>query len=478
MAPKRLPVIKPHCRRKVNAESIRWISPLPRSKPTPGPAIGKTRCMSISIESSIAAAASERPLPTRDLDAALSVAHDLYRAARPRSEQADERARRVMPAGNTRSVLDFAPFPFRVDHAQAAELIDIDGHRYVDFCGNYTAALLGHSPAGVKQAIIDALDRGWALGATHEKEIELAELVCERFESIEQVRFTNSGTEANLMAIGTALHHTGKSTVGVFERAYHGGVLGFGPVADGPHHPLNVPHKFRVAPFDDIEALDGLFADPDLGCVVVEAVQGSGGCRPAAIEFLQALRDRCNEQAVVLIFDEVMTSRLAPGGAQEHFGVVPDMTTLGKYLGGGMTFGAFGGRRHLMAAFDPDQGGALTQAGTFNNNIVSMSAAVAALQTELSPDRISAVNQRGDRLRDELNQVFAQAELAMWATGIGSMVCVHAADDRLVELLFHAALDQGLYMARRGFMALSMAVTDAHTKQLVDCVGQWGSTLK
>jgi glutamate-1-semialdehyde 2,1-aminomutase len=420
---------------------------------------------------------ARRPIPVVDLDALIVAAHTDYCQVRPFSQAADERARQVMPGGNTRSVLDFAPFPFRVDRAQGSELVDIDGLRYVDFCGNYTAALLGHSPAPIKEAIVAALDRGWALGATHEKEIELAELICARFESIEQVRFTNSGTEANLMAIGTALHHTGRSTVGVFDRAYHGGVLGFGPSVDGPHHPLNVPHQFHVAPFDDLAGLESLFADPDLGCVLVEVVQGSGGCRPASIEFLTELRRRCTDHDVVLIFDEVMTSRLAPGGAQERFSVVPDMTTLGKYLGGGMTFGAFGGRRKFLAAFDPNQGGALTQAGTFNNNIVSMSAAVAALTYELAPEQITAVNNRGDNLRDRLNNTFSAADAPMWATGVGSMVCIHGADDRLVELVFHAALKDGLYLARRGFMALSMAITAQDCDALIASVDNFLTAL-
>lgn len=406
----------------------------------------------------------------QDLDRRVAAAHERYSTARPKSRAADTRARKVMPGGNTRSVLDFAPFPFRVERAEGAELVDIDGHRYVDFCGNYTAALLGHSPTSVKRAIVDALEAGWALGAMHEKETELAELLCARFESIDQVRFTNSGTEANLMAIGTALHHTGRTTVGVFDRAYHGGVLSFGAALDGPHHALNVPHHLRVAPFDDIAGLDRLFADRDLGCVLIEAVQGAGGCRPASTEFLTELRRRCTEHGVVLIFDEVMTSRLAPGGAQERFGVVPDMTTLGKYLGGGMTFGAFGGRREILAAFDPSSGGALTQAGTFNNNVVTMSAAAAALTHELTPERVHAVNDRGDRLRNALAECVVPTGGRLWVTGVGSMIALHAADDRELELVFHAALDQGLYLARRGFMALSVAIDDAHCDRLVACI--------
>ncbi len=382
-------------------------------------------------------------------------------------------------------MLHFDPFPFRVESASEQTLVDIDGHAYVDFCGNYTAALLGHSPDRVKAAISDVLDHGWALGATHPREVELAELICGRFPSIDQVRFTNSGTEANLMAIGTALHHlqrqgeaADRRTIGVFDQAYHGGVLAFGSV-DGPHNPLNVPHDFRVAPFADVAGFDDLF-QPDLACVLVEPVQGSGGCRPPGLDFLNELRRRCDETGTILIFDEVMTSRLGPGGAQQRFDVLPDMTTLGKYLAGGMTFGAFGGKREIMAGFDPDQPGALTQAGTFNNNIVSMTAAITTLRHELDADTLGELNDRGDRLRQDLQATFVDNNIPMWVTGVGSMLCVHSGDQMddqtgggLLELYFHAMLNQGLYLARRGFMALSKAVTDDDCARLVSATQTW-----
>lgn len=411
------------------------------------------------------------------IDRQIIEAHAAYRRDRPLSAAMHDRAVTVMPGGNTRSVLHFDPFPFRVASAKEATVVDIDGHELVDYCGNYTAGLLGHSPVGVKAAIVDALDSGWAIGATHEREVELAELVCDRFASIDQVRFTNSGTEANLMAIGTALHHTGKTGIGVFDRGYHGGVLSFGPIgADGrpAESPLNVPHRFRVAPFNDPAGLDELFADDDLGCVLIELVQGSGGCRPADVAFVRALRERCDAAGVVLIFDEVMTSRLAGGGAQERFGVTPDMTTLGKYLGGGMTFGAFGGSRSVMAGFDPEADGALTQAGTFNNNVVSMAAAIATLRTELAADRLRDVNDRGDRLRERLDAVIAASPLAdeFSVTGMGSMLCLHATDDRLLELVFFGLMERGLSIARRGFMALSMSITDDDVGALADGLGE------
>ncbi len=421
--------------------------------------------------------------PRTALDRLVEDAHSAYRSARPVSARWHADACQVLPGGNTRSVLHFEPFPFRVASARDQVLIDVDGHRYVDFCGNYTAGLLGHSPATVGQAVAEVLGEGWALGATHPREVELAQLVCDRFPSIDQVRFTNSGTEANLMAIGAALHHVAatdaagnpdggnRRTVGVFDRAYHGGVLSFGPF-EGPHNPMNVPHRFRVARFDDVAGLDELF-QPDLACVLVEPVQGSGGCRPASTAFLHELRRRCDETGTVLIFDEVMTSRLAPGGAQQRFDVVGDMTTLGKYLAGGMTFGAFGGRRDIMAAFEPSSARSLTQAGTFNNNIVSMTAAITTLRHELDADTLGEVNDRGDRLRSDLDAVFTDSGLGMWVTGLGSMLCVHTDDDRLLELYFHAMLADGLYPARRGFMALSKVVTDQDCRRLVDATAGW-----
>jgi len=410
---------------------------------------------------------------TIELDSALVAAHSSYADRRPRSAALAIAAAKVMPGGNTRTVLHFDPFPFRVERAEGSVLVDVDGHRYTDLLGNYTAGLFGHQVPAVREAIIAQLDRGWAIGATHALEVELAELVCGRFESVEQVRFTNSGTEANLMAIAAAIHVTGRRKVLVFEEGYHGGVLTF---AHGPGL-LNVPHDFVVVPYNDVPAVEAAFAavGTELACVIVEPVQGSGGCIPAAPGFLDALRSLCTQHGTVLIFDEVMTSRLHPGGAQARFGVLPDMTTLGKYLAGGMTFGAFGGRRSIMAAFDPAQGGALSQAGTFNNNVLSMAAGVAALRDVLTPEALVALNDRGDVLRDRLSVTFAGAGLPMTVTGVGSMFNVHADDERWVELFFHAMLESGFYLARRGMIALALDVTDEQLQAFAEAVERWAA---
>ena len=389
-----------------------------------------------------------------------------------------------MPGGNTRSVLAFDPFPFRVASASGNELTDVDGHTTLDLLGNYTAGLLGHSPQPVLDAVRTTLDGGWALGAVHENEIRMAELLVERFESIEQIRFTNSGTEANLMALAVATHHTARRTVVVFENGYHGGVLTF---ASGDN-PVNVPHDVVVIPYNDTAAFEATLADrgTSVAAVLVEPMQGSGGCIPAVPGFLEALRSGCDDVGGLLIFDEVMTSRFSTGGAQGLLGVRPDLTTLGKYIAGGFTFGAFGGRADVMAHFDPTSGGALGHAGTFNNNVMSMAAGVVALSELLTHEVLAATHARGERLRAGLNDVFATNGLPMCVSGVGSLMNVHgtrgpvtstddltAADDRLKEAFFLAMLDEGIYIARRGFIALSIEVTDRDVERVLEAAARF-----
>ena len=429
----------------------------------------------------------EPPITTA-LDTALDTARQRYVDANPTSAAWAARATTVLPGGNTRSVLHFDPFPFRVDSAEGKYLVDVDGHRYVDLLGNYTAGLLGHSPEPVRRAAHGAIDHGWALGAVHPDEVRLAELVVERFASIEQVRFTNSGTEANLMALALATHHTGRTKVLVFDGGYHGGVITF-----AGHREVNVPHDWVVSPYNDLDAIGEVFAahGSEIAAVLVEPLQGSAGCIPGTPEFLTALRRHCTDSGALLIFDEVMTSRLSPGGAQELLGIRPDLTTLGKYLAGGFTFGAFGGGRELMAAFDATVGGRLGHAGTFNNNVVSMAAGVATLSEVLTPGVLATTNERGERLRAELNEIFARHRLPMCATGSGSLMNLHGttspvrsvddlrgSDDRWKELLFFAALEAGFYIARRGFVALSIEITDDDVGAFVTIVDGWAAGIR
>lgn len=413
------------------------------------------------------------------LDAALAAAVERYVAARPRSRALAERAGAVLPGGNTRSVLHVEPFAFRVAGADGPYLVDVDGHRYLDLLGDYSAGLLGRGTA-VADTIRGVLDRGWSYGAMGEPEIAFAETVVERFAAIEQVRFTNSGSEANLLAVMTARHATDRDRIVVFEGAYHGGPLSFGPGGEA----LRVPFDVIVLPYNDEASAGAAFDEhgPTIAAVLVEPMLGAGGCIPGHPPFLTRLRTLTEDAGALLIFDEVMTSRLAVGGAQSVLDVTPDLVTLGKYLAGGMSCGAFGGARTIMEAFDPAAGGTLSHGGTFNNNVFTM-AVGAMIGERLDADALEDVNDRGRRLRERLNELFVAHIPPFVATGLGSFIGLHpvagpveraadldAADPRWRHLLFHELLDAGYYLAPRGYLALTMDITDDHADGFYDTV--------
>jgi glutamate-1-semialdehyde 2,1-aminomutase len=269
-------------------------------------------------------------------------------------------------------------------------------------------------------------------------------LLCARFPALELVRFTNSGTDANLMALALGLHITGRSEILVFKGGYHGGVLAFG---GGEPSPVTVPHAFVLGDYNDVEGTRELIRTHTLAAILVEPMLGSGGCTPGTPEFLSALREEATASGALLIFDEVMTSRL-PRPA-----VPPDLMTVGKYLAGGMSFGAFGGRAELMGAYDPTRPDALFHAGTFNNNVVSMSAGIAGLTHVLTDERLAALNTRGDRLRERLNRTVP-------TTGLGSLMTIHPESEERKRLLFFELLDRGFWVASRLMLALNLEITD------------------
>ena len=398
-----------------------------------------------------------------------------YVSANPASARRHGDAERVMPGGNTRTVLHFEPFPLTFARGEGPYLWSIDGARYADFLGDFTAAIYGHSDPQVIKAVHSALDDGVNFGGANTLEHRLAALLCGRFPSMDLVRFTNSGTEANLMSLALSLHVTGRRRVLTFRGAYHGGVLAF---ADGPS-PTNVPHDFVLSDYNDVEGTRAIIRDNSeaLAAILVEPMLGSGGCIPATPEFLRMLRDEASRCGAVLTFDEVMTSRLAPGGVQQLENVIPDLTTLGKYVAGGMSFGAFGGRRDLMKHFDPSSPSALAHAGTFNNNVVSMSAGIAGLTQVLTDQALADLNARGDRLREGINDVIASHEVALHASGRGSLMTIHPSTRSIVfgtglsraqalarELIFFDLIHAHQWTARRGMITLSLPITDEHCR--------------
>ena len=415
--------------------------------------------------------------------AALDEARTAYAGRNPASRAQHEAARAALPGGNTRTVLYYEPFPVAFARGQGARLVDLDGHEYVDFLSEFTAGVAGHSHPAIRAAVAAAMDAGINLGGHNTLEPRFAAAVQARFPSMQLLRFTNSGTEANLMALSLAIAATGRRKVMVFPGGYHGAVLTFAPGAS-----MNVPFDYVQGAYNDIGAtLAVVDAHRDeLAAAIVEPMLGGGGCLPAEHRFLIELRQATEAAGTVLVFDEVMTSRLAPGGLQSVAGVVPDLTTLGKYVGGGMSFGAFGGRRDLMERLDPSRPGALPHAGTFNNNVLTMAAGLAALTEVFPPEACVAMNALGDTLRERLNQ--AAGDVPLQFTGIGSMLTAHVMAGKLRtpadvaqsdvaarDLLFFDLMAAGLWIARRGMVALSVCVTPQDCDRLVAAVEEYAT---
>jgi glutamate-1-semialdehyde 2,1-aminomutase len=421
-----------------------------------------------------------------DLEARLAEADARYVAENPESRRLHEQRARCMPGGNTRTTIHQPPFPLTIVHGHGARLTDADGHEYVDFLGEYTAGLYGHSNAAIVDAIRGALADGLVLGAPNRYEGVLAEAICDRFPSIELVRFCNSGTEANLLALSLSRAVSGRNGVLAFAGAYHGGILLF---AHGVS-PLNPPFAWVVGAYNDAGDAARLVEEHahELAAVIVEPLQGAAGVIPGEPSFLRALREATAEHGVLLVFDEVMTARLSRGGMQQLLGIDPDLTTLAKFVGGGLSFGAFGGRADLMRRFDPSRPDALQHGGTFNNDVLTMAAGAAGL-TQLTEAEIGRLNGLGDRLRDRLNAFSAEGERGFCATGYGSLVGLHFARGPVrseedvpeaaeVRALLHLhMLERGFSYGRRGFVSLSLPLGETDVDGFAEAVEEFLLTL-
>jgi glutamate-1-semialdehyde 2,1-aminomutase len=414
-----------------------------------------------------------------NLEAVLEEARQRFTDANPNSLARHKEAAASMPGGNTRAVLWYRPFPVSFVSGDGCRVTDLDGHTYVDLVSEYSAGFYGHSDKTIAAALIEVIQRGIMLGAPNRYEARLAAAVVDRFPAIERVRFCNSGTEANIMAISAARAITGRSKVLAFREGYHGGVLTF---AHGGS-PLNLPFPFVFGDYNDIEGAAALIRDNggDLAAVIVEPMMGGGGCIPATREFLQALRDATGEAGALLIFDEVMTSRLDYRGLHGAHGIKPDFVTLGKYIGGGASFGGFGGRADLIDRFDPAAPGAFSHGGTFNNNILSMAAGFTGLTRVLTQEASRAINERGDRLRQAMTASLEKQDVEGVVLGRGSLMNLHfvkgpvdtpapldAADPSLIALWQVEMMLRGYYVTSRGMLALSLPFGDAELAGFVD----------
>jgi glutamate-1-semialdehyde 2,1-aminomutase len=406
-----------------------------------------------------------------------------YERLTPRSRELFEEASQYMPGGDTREVTYHAPYPSFVEAASGTTLTTADGEELLDFLNNYTAAVLGHAPEAVVEAVTERFERGSGFAAPTREATELARRIVDRTPSIDHVRFANSGTEATMNAIRAAMAHTGQDVVLKIKGGYHGthDTVLVGLHDDGPEPgvPREVAKRVHATPFNDPDALTAAFErhGADLACFVVEPVMGHGGMIPATTEFLETARDLTEDTDTLLVFDEVMTYRLAVGGAQERYGVTPDLTALGKFIGGGLPAGAFGGRADVMDVFDPSSEG-VTHSGTFNGNPATMAGGAATLDA-LDADAISRIDDLGEVARERLAEAAEDAGVPMQVTGIGSFFNVHptdapvtdyassAAGDPATERLFVEMRNRGVFLAPRGMGNVSTPMGEAEIDRLV-----------
>ncbi|KAL2863159.1 putative acetylornithine aminotransferase [Aspergillus lucknowensis] len=399
------------------------------------------------------------------LAAELAKAHYSYIQRNPDSKKAYEDSFAHLPGGNTRTVIHADPFPLTFTRGDGNMLVSVDGDRYLDLLGEFSAGIFGHSDPRIANAIKDAISGGWNYGGTSTYEKELARKVCERFgpSGLELVRFTNSGTEANTTAIATAIHVTGKKKILVFSSGYHGGTLVFPPplMKGEAVAPMNLPHEFVYAPYNNVDETREvlrLLPRDSLAAILVEPIQGSGGCRPATKEFLRFLRSEADSHGALLIVDEVMASRLGKSGLSAEMDIRADILTLGKYIGGGMTIGAFGGKRDVMELFDPTKS-KLFHPGTYNNNVFSMAAGIAGLDI-YNASEVDRLNNLGERLRSDIQTL---VELPpMFVTGRGSMLNVRFSGEEASmwqALFYHHMLSRDINIAVRGYTPLHLRVS-------------------
>jgi len=413
-----------------------------------------------------------------EIDAALAAAEKRFVHANPASAQRHREATASMPGGNTRAVMWYPPFPLALASAEGCRVRDLDGHEYLDLVCEYGAGFYGHSNAKIAAALNEVIHDGVLLGAPNQYEARYAAALCERFPALQRVRFCNSGTEANIMALSTARAVTGRDKILVFRDGYHGGVLTF---AHGGSQ-LNLPFPYVFADYNDVagsEALIRQHAD-ELAAVIVEPMMGGGGCIPGSYEFLSMLRNVTRETGTVLIFDEVITSRLAYSGLHGEHGIIPDLLTMGKYLGGGASFGCFGGSVGIMERFDPASAKAFSHGGTFNNNVLSMAAGLCGLTEVLTAAESERINALGDHLRNALNRSLENSGVAATVIGRGSVMNLHftqgpvetpaqlgSADARLLQLYQLEMLHRGQFVTPRGMLALSLPFSEADVVQFV-----------
>ena len=380
--------------------------------------------------------------------------------------------------------------PFFVDRASGSKIWDVDGKEYIDYIGSWGPAVLGHAPKVVVDAVRDAATRGLSFGIPNPFEVELAELICDWMPSIEKVRMVNSGTEAAMSAIRLARGFTGRDKIIKFDVCYHGHAdsllvqAGSGAITHGNPDSAGVPKSFAAQtvslPFNDVDLVRKAFAENknQIAAVILEPIPANAGMYLPKENFLSILREECSSHGALLIFDEVITGfRVARGGAQEIFGIRPDLTVLGKIIGGGLPVGAFGGRAEIMDQLSPN--GPVYQAGTLSGNPLAMSAGLAQLRELDRIDGWKILEDRGAQFERLTRAAIADAKIDITFHRLGSMFCLFFARGPIVDLagakrsdlkkfaqFFHACLERGVYFAPSQFE--TGFISTAHSPDDID----------
>jgi glutamate-1-semialdehyde 2,1-aminomutase len=423
---------------------------------------------------------------------------DQYVAGTPRSGQMQDEARRYLPGGSSRGTAYFAPYPHFIERGEGHYLVDADGNRLLDFMINATSLILGHAHPDIVRALQSQAASGTAFTGPTESQVRLARTLTERIPSVDSIRFTNSGTEGTMMAIRAARAFTGRRKIAKFEGGYHGSheyvsvsvhpplekldPAGPTPIPEYPGMSPGILEDVVVLPYNDLEWCQRVLRQhgDEVACLIMEPVASSFGYLPAQADFLRGMRDLTSELGIVLVFDEVQSFRVSAGGAQEALGVIPDLTALGKTIGGGMPVGAFGGRHELMDLFDPTGGAALAHAGTFNANPMTMVAGQVAMD-HLTPEVIQRLNTLGEQLRAKLRAVFDELEVKAQVTGIGSLFGIHFTSEEIVDYrtvvrgdgqmrkaVFTGLLNEGVLLQSGNAGSLNVLTTEAEVDTLVD----------
>ncbi|MBO4227905.1 aspartate aminotransferase family protein [Bradyrhizobium neotropicale] len=411
-----------------------------------------------------------------------------------------QRALKSLPGGNTRTTVFMKPFPIYAARGAGCRVWDLDGNEYIDCINNFTSLIHGHAHPVLIEAATKQLARGSAFGMPTESEVDLAELLAARLPSVEQARFANSGTEAVMMALKAARAYTGRRKIAKCEGAYHGSYdyaevsLDPTPSAWGGNAPVSVAYAkgtpenvladVVTIPFNDVEAAVSLIREhgPELAGVLVDPMPNRAGLVPADKAYLEALRQVTREVGALLIFDEVISFRVGYHGAQGVWGIEPDLTTLGKIIGGGFPVGAIAGRKQFMSVFDPSSGKpALPHGGTFSANPVTMRAGLAAMEL-LDKAAFKRLDAIGQAVRDGIDAAFRRTGVPGRTVGLGSLLKIHFTDRNIRDYrsaylneaeakrqtVFNSGLlNRGIFMANYGLMALSLPMSDADVDQIV-----------